>query len=113
MPRTLRKNNNKKVPAKIRRSKRRFGKTLRNRKQNGGFCFIPLTEYGLLRNSTNQETMNKYLSGKQAQCDNFYVDFNRIYKDENFKRTHSKTHEFMTNYPKYKPPVDTESSSGN
>ena len=112
MPRTLRKNNNKKVPAKIRRSKRRFGKTLRNRKQNGGFCFIPLNEYGLQRNSTDQETMNKYLSGKQAQCNNFYVDFNRIYNDENFKQNYPQEYKLMGQYPN-KPRVDTESSSGN
>ena len=100
MPRTLRKNNNKKVPAKIRRSKRRFGKTFRNRKQNGGFCFIPLTEYGLKRNSTDQETMNKYLSGKQAKCDNFNTVYYKFLDDPTYD---AKIKLLMENWPS-KPP---------
>lgn len=81
MPRTLRKNNNKKVPAKIRRSKRRFGKTLRNRKQNGG-CLVPLNRVGLRRNSKDQDTMNAYLNEK-LDCtkvgSDFYGDFYKVY----------------------------------
>jgi hypothetical protein len=98
MPRTLRKNNNKKVPAKVRRSKRRLEKTLRNRKQNGG-CLVPLNRWGLRRNKKDQDTMNAYLNEKLG-CTKVGSDFYKVYYEVlDDTKYDAKIKKLMENWP--------------